>query len=187
MNLFRKLQREYIFRNLLKQKIKGNLAILFIRKLFGAYMSGMHLTYCLMASKLLCFPPSFSQQQTPFEKLFVQLQTKGVSLRISKHPSDHVFISGMLCQKSQLSSYLRHYQLPSNSWRVQSNSPMSGTLLTGCQAVGLCGWQGAVFIPRPEFLLLSHQRSSLVISGCQGFILIQFKGFVWLLSQILRD
>lgn len=41
-----------------------------------------------------------------------------IPLGISKHPSDHVFISGMLCQKSQLSSYLKNYQLSSNSWKI---------------------------------------------------------------------
>lgn len=56
--------------------------------------------------------------------------------------SDPVFISGMLCQKSKLSSYLKDYQLPSHSWRVYSNSYVSETLLKGCQVAGLCKQQG---------------------------------------------
>lgn len=98
------------------------LLIAFFRMLFGTYMSGMHLAYCLMASQLLCLPPLFLSKRHLLKTIFIQLQTAGISVGISKHPSDHVFISGMLCQESQLSSYLKNYQFPSNSWKVQSNS-----------------------------------------------------------------
>lgn len=84
----------------------------------------------------------------------MQQFTSGVSLGISKHLCDPAFISGMLCQKSKLSSYLKDYQLPSHSWRVYSNSYVSETLLKGCQVASLCKQLGVCVHSRAKNLPL---------------------------------
>lgn len=136
--------------------------IAFFGMLFGTYMSGMHLTYCLMASQLLCFPLFFLARDTSW-KLF------SYSYRPVEYLWEFQSIPLIMCLS--LECCVRNHNSP-HILRIINSQAIAGKFRVTATWVEPC-WKAArlwafldgkvfVFIPMPKFLLLSNLK---ILSG----------------------
>lgn len=122
--------------------------------LFGTHMSGMHLTYCLMASQLLCFPLFFLARDT-FRKLFSYSCRPLEYLWEFQSIPLIMYLSLECCVRNHNSPHiLRIINSQAIAGKFSVTAYMRGTSLKGCQVVGLCGWQGVCVHSHARILAL---------------------------------
>lgn len=146
-----------------KKKLRGILVMAFFRMLFGTYMSGMHLTYCLNASQLLYVSLFFFLARDAFWKLF----------SCSCRPVEYLweFQSIPLIMYLSLECFVRNHNSPHilrfiNSQAIAGKFRVTATWVEPCwKAARLWAFLDGkvfVFIPMPKFLLLSNLK---ILSG----------------------